>query len=646
MRVTGPLEEFAPHDPPPTVRGAGATSPRKVVLLALWFALGAGFVEAAVLAAKKLAFGEILWLSPHFPWMAPVANAALFAVPAALLAAAATAWPRRLPLQVPVAVLALPAWVGLLFLIPRLHRAALLLLALGMTVQTVRLATAHPGGFRRLVRRSTPWMALAVGGLVVGLLGWPPLRERRALAALPTAEPGAPNLLLIVLDTVRAQSLGLYGYERPTSPQLERWAAGGVVFERALSTSPWTLPSHGSLFTGRYPHELSADWLVPLDSAEPTLAEVLRARGYRTGGFVANTYYTSAEFGLDRGFLRYEDYRLSLGELANSSALARLIFSGHYRVHGRSWVLDNHQFLGRKSAGMLRHDVRSWLEDDRQRPFFAFVNYYDAHDPYVPPPPFDARFGVRRTEGGLLRRFWMSAKAWVDGGGDADPSLPPAEVLRSDRDSYDASIAALDHELGLLLGELERDDVLRNTLVVITSDHGELFGEHGLTRHGNSLYWPLLHVPLVIVFPQRVPAGPRVAEPVTLRDLPATVLELLGGGKHPLPGSSLAPLWALPSSGAATASPLLSEVRQGIHKPDREPVSRGDMQSLVMDGSHYIRNGDGREELYRLAHGPGELRDLAGSWGSVPQLAAFRGVLETLLARPVTPPGPSASTGR
>ena len=168
---------------------------------------------------------------------------------------------------------------------------------------------------------------------------------------LPSGDP--PNVLLIVLDTVRADRLSLYGYRRPTSPTLERLAKRGIRFDEARATAPWTLPSHASMFTGRWPHELDVNWHTPLGTKFPTLAEYLGSRGYATAGFVANVHYCSYEFGLDRGFTHYEDYVLEpmtplrmcyLGDLALkavshlgwilSSSLGAIPFLPRQRLHG------------------------------------------------------------------------------------------------------------------------------------------------------------------------------------------------------------------------------------------------------------------------------------------------------------------------
>src|SRR5262249_45638238 len=129
---------------------------------------------------------------------------------------------------------------------------------------------------------------------------------REAMRPLPA--PGSPNVLLIVLDTVGADHLSLYGYQRPTSPTIDELAPRGIRFDRAQATSSWTLPSHASMFTGRWPHELSVGWLTPLDGTHPTLAAFLGARGYATAGFVANTTYCASDSGLGLGFAAYHDY--------------------------------------------------------------------------------------------------------------------------------------------------------------------------------------------------------------------------------------------------------------------------------------------------------------------------------------------------
>ncbi|MGI9079026.1 MAG: sulfatase [Gemmatimonadaceae bacterium] len=571
---------------------------RDIWISAAWFALVAGLAEVVVLAIRQQALGQAIGLSRHFVWMTPLGNLLLYAVPASGLSLLAWRWPMLVTLPRVTGVFTFLGALGLLFMYPRLHRLAMLVLAAGVAIQVARIVAAHPSGFRKLAARTTVWIAVlitAMGSAVGGTRWW---SEREALASLPPADALAPNVLLIILDTVRAASMSLYGYERPTTPNLERIAKRGVVFDNAVSTAPWTLPSHVSMFTGRYPHEFSANWRVPFDDTTRTLAEVLGARGYLTAGFAANTFYADYEHGLDRGFTHYEDYRITPGQVMNSASLGSLIFAGRAGFSSNIFrrIIDNYEYLGRKKAPHVNADFLAWLDRKEDRPYFAFLNYIDAHWPYTPTADFKRAFGVTAPPKGLSRRR------------KEERNLRPEERKSGyNVKAYDATIAYLDHHLGVLFDELERRGALKNTLLIIASDHGELLGEHGLFAHANSLYMPLLHVPLVMSFPGRVPAGGRIAEPVTLRSLPATALDFTGASDAEIPGHSLTGHW----NGAPTsADPLLSEVRRGINPSKHHPIAKGDMRSVITDGMHYIHNGDGREELYDLRNDPDELSDL------------------------------------
>src|SRR5207237_241264 len=168
---------------------------------------------------------------------------------------------------------------------------------------------------------------------------------------------------------------------------LEEIASTGVCFDRAVATAPWTLPSHASMFTGHFPHEQSADWQRALDSKYPTLAEVLSARGYRTAGFVANVVYCERSAGVARGFAHYEDFLFSWERVARSSHLA-CYFADKFGL----WpcLPEAH-----KDAGRVNHEFLKWLDAAGAGPFFVFLNYMDAHDPYVAPVPFKGRFSSK-----------------------------------------------------------------------------------------------------------------------------------------------------------------------------------------------------------------------------------------------------------
>jgi arylsulfatase A-like enzyme len=463
-------------------------------------------------------------------------------------------------------------------------------------------------------------------------------------------------VLLLVLDTVRAQNLSAYGYARPTSPRIAALAEKGVRFEHAISTASWTTPSHFSMVTGRFPHELIGSRRNVMDATHPTLAEVLGARGYVSGGFVANVEYAGYETGFDRGFLHFEDYPASLAELALSSSVAEALVNDATLRN----LTGEHQILGRKPADDVNRHFLDWLsKQDRGRPFFAFLNYFDAHEIYLPPHPWDDEF---RSAAGRDVSGTQHFKRRVE-----IPHKKPVTPARiqSMLDAYDGSIAYLDHELGRLFDELELRGILDDTIVIVTSDHGEQFGEHGKFEHGNSLYRQLVEVPLVIRFPPRIPAGATVAEPVSLRDLAATALDLAGADRGGIGGRSLASLWSETSPRQAH-QPLLSEwagrsltpplpethrsalwratafVRRklGIQDSQRQGL-RIRMKSLVADGYHYIRLGDGTEELYDFHSDPPEERDLARSGEASEQLARFRTSLQELLA--LGPDGVEAS---
>ncbi|HXE57981.1 MAG TPA: sulfatase-like hydrolase/transferase [Gemmatimonadales bacterium] len=562
--------------------------------LAALVALLAGLSEAGIHLFRRHVVGTFTWTSHDVLWASPLS----YAVFSILAAGAMLAFDRvgvvRLDLRRAATVLLAGWFMSALVLLAngRLHWAAVVLLGVGLARLAVAGLPDDPGWLGRLATRALPWGGagwVAITTLVLGGGAW---AERLALDRLPTAPGGAPNVLLIILDTVRAASMSLYGYRKPTTPELARWFADGVVFQRAMSTAPWTLPSHASFFTGRYPFELDVDWLVPLDDRYPTLAEVLAGRGYATGGFVANHYYTTRESGLARGFIHYDDYPRSAREIVRNSVPGQLL--AQWRRSGRIRY-DRERITERRGAAALNRRLLDWLDRQEGRPFFAFVNYFDAHRPYLAPAELKARF--------------------VD-------SVP----LRGE---YDAAIRSIDRELGALFAELERRGVLRNTLVIVASDHGELFGEHGMTGHGNSLYRPVLRVPLLLRLPGRVPGGVRVVARVTLRDLPATVLELTGAGAT-LPGRSLSRFW---SARRHPTEALMAELSASPPDPDGGDGDAGAMWSIFADRYHYVLRADGAEELYDVRADSGESRNLASLAEHRATLDLMRSALHRLLEK-------------
>jgi arylsulfatase A-like enzyme len=340
------------------------------------------------------------------------------------------------------------------------------------------------------------------------------------------------------------------------------------------------------------------------------LAEIFRDRGYVTGGFVANLPYTSYESGLTRGFVRYDDYRVAPKQAVMHSWIAHTpLFLGIVKSRSVTDLVEtlkhpdlnfepddfNERTYARKTAGEVNQEFLDWQAANAERPFFAFLNYFDAHVPYRPSPEFVGRFASpKRVNVGL----------------------------------YDGAIASIDHEVGRLFSELNTRGVLDKTIVIITSDHGEQFGEHGLRLHANSLYLPLLHVPLMVRYPARGTKGTRVDTPVTLRDLASTVIDLANlTGETSIPGSSLARLWD-GSEDARPASEIVAEVEDVIRPSPDWPVSYGPMQSAFDDRFHYIRRGDGLEELYDYHADHAETQNLAATSEGQSALIRLRSVAD------------------
>ena len=583
-------------------RAADAPAPLRagdIVRYAAWCALAGALLQLVFVAVRKYLLGTMVLQNPQIVWMAPVALLALFTLPAALFMLGARLWPRLVTRRLVLWTFVFLAAVNIALMYERLHKVAILVLAAGAATQLVRTVATRSAGFDRLVRRSLPLFAALVALMGVGLNGWRALAERRALAALPPARAGAPNVLLIILDTVRSASLSLHGYARRTSPLLETLGERGVVFDNAIATAPWTLPSHASVFTGLWTHEHGATWNTALDDAHPVLAEALAARGYRTGGFVANLTFTTREYGLSRGFARYDDYPWTLGELAMNAPLVSAIAN---RPELRRLV-GHYDGLSRRGAAEITGEALAFVDEDRSRPWFAFLNLFEAHDPYLPHAPFDTLFGPVAVRGNEKIRLWAR------GGG----RLNKEQLTRPEVDgmvaAYDGAIAEADYEVGRLLDSLRARGVLENTIVLVTSDHGELFGEHGLFEHAKTPYMPVIHVPLVVSWPGRVPEGVRVAQPVSIREIPASLVALADStAPSPFPGTPLQRVW----SGGATVGPVLSELAKDPTAQARgQTAGTQRVLALVSGQWHYLRSQRGAERLYDYAADPGEERDLA-----------------------------------
>jgi arylsulfatase A-like enzyme len=406
--------------------------------------------------------------------------------------------------------------------------------------------------------------------------------------------PERPNVALVVLDTVRADRITCSGGERVATPHIGALCDRGIFFANASSTSSWTLPAHASLFTGLYPLQHGATQEhTRLDEGASTLAEILGAHGYRTFGASANPL-VSVKSGLARGFDSFaETWRV-----------------GRETPYPAAREHPNFRAVERLLAELAPGER-----------FFLFVNYVEAHGPYDPPEPHRSRALSPGAAPALVDRAGRlgAAKYYLD-----PWSISPAEFAVIN-ELYDGEVAYLDELLGGLLDGLEEGGYLDDTLVIITSDHGENLGDHGHFRHVFSLYGSTIRVPLLLL-PGGDRAGEVRTESVGLVDVFATILAAAGvtAPEGAVQGRDL-----LGDLKADEAAPIIAEYyfplqALELFQPEAaltrrevlEPHLRR-LRSIEMDGLRLIWSSDGRHELFDLAEDPDEQRNLRGE----PQVA-------------------------
>jgi arylsulfatase A-like enzyme len=634
-----------------------ATRPRlaSLIFLAIWCGLVAGLLEVGTIVLRKHTVDpdRLYNMSRHFLWLVPLTNVGLFVAMGLMFCIATMGWlpgGRRLAARLVCSLVPLPT---LLVAFPRVYGLALLCLALGVGARLLPVLERHSGGLERFVRTTLPVFTIVV--LIFGASLWVSDRIKKSREngrSLPS--PGSPNVLLIVMDTVAAGHLSLYGYERDTSTTLVELAERGIRFDSAQAAASWTLPSHATMFTGRWLHELSVGWLNPLDDARPTLAEYLGTRGYATAGFIANTAYCASDSGLDRGFAEYRDFIFPKLTASKTSVMVSRALKG---IKATVQFLDDQQefirlrrfvaapwrlFEGeRKDAAVVNREFLDWLSRRTQpeRPFFAFLNYGDAHAPYRLPSGRMRRFGAEPTDDRQLGLI----EQWAE----MDTRLASAQQVAYVANAYDDCVADLDEQIGKLLDELRRRVVLDRTWLIVTADHGESFGEHdGVFLHGTSLYQTELHVPLLIVPPGGGADKQVVKEAVTLRDLATTIVDVLDfESGTPFPGGSLARFWNENAANAPhppySSDPALAEVVPG------DPLKRDSyglfektwpMGAVKTDEWSYIRReGDVREELFHIGEDLNEQRNLADDPAARSILEQMRRSLGQLTGGPLLP---------
>lgn len=461
---------------------------------------------------------------------------------------------------------------------------------------------------RRAERFGAPAASLALGAALLLGVGCGSSPPEGPLPGNP------PNILFVVWDTVRADRLALYGHSKPTTPHLDAWAKGARVFDDCVAAAPYTVPSHASMFTGLLPTEHGASNRRPvLDDSRPTLAEILRARGYQTYLFSANPHI-SREEKFDRGFdveehpwdPRYRSLALDIvaEKIVPEDVSSELAAKIRARAPKGGWDI--------KAAGELaRRGAEAWLERrDPRRPFFVFINYMEAHRPWIPPAAYRRRMMApdRVARSYQIDRSWVPHWSYTFGLHDyTDDEL---EVMAA---TYDACLAELDQLFHELLESLRSKGLLENTVVVLTADHGEHLGERHLLDHQYSLYEPVLRVPLVIHDAKRFPPG-RDPRPVMNHDLFPTLLGI-AGVEAPARRSAVSLLE--PRDDRPRVAEYLGPFQDAYAAVEaahpgfsRSPWER-EIRAIYRGGGKLIRWSDGKEEMYAPREDPTERTNLA-----------------------------------
>lgn len=540
-------------------------------LVSGWSFWSAGFPLIA-LSRVLVAAGVALGCCLAFLLMSGAAYrflAARFAEPRARLAALVlTAVPWML-----LAGYAWNIWLGLrpadLTTAYGLKWNALLLLLAAAVLGTAYAVSGRDVDEEPSARRTLSWYAAALGLAAVAFLGssW--------IFRLPRNESVATPVFVLLIDALRADRLSVYGNVNPTTPEIDRFARDGIVFDQAIAQSTFTKTSVASLFTGRNPFEHGVYWgssrehagqvssdLLPEE--ETTLAEALRAKGYLTTAWIQNSHLRSF-MGFAQGFI---DYRDQIG--------------GAARIH---------------------RQLLPWLAGPGRRyGFFSYVHYIDLHDPYAPPPPFDRMFGGDPSVyDGIDLSEWGAHLERVRRG---EVRLS-AEDIRKLYGLYDGQLHAVDREIGRLFATLREQGLYDRSLIVVLADHGDGFGEHGFIAHSTTPYDELLHVPLIVKLPGGRHAGTRVAQQVRLIDIFPTLLDVLGSRvQADVSGCSLLPLL----------------------EPDRPPRPPGCDEALAEiaeeGAAPTVAVRTGRYKYIYFERKPGELYDLLTDPGETKNLAS------------------------
>ena len=442
-----------------------------------------------------------------------------------------------------------------------------------------------------------------------------------------------PNIILVVMDTVRADHLSCYSHHQKTTPNIDSVAKHGVLYENAFSVAPWTPPSHASIFTGKYPsYHRTLGKNLHLGRENVTLAEILRRCGYVTMGISACPFLRPEE-GFNKGFHEYFDmYKMptspsfTFAKQSLRAAIRKMIFGPDRYVYQTNDMIKN-----LLKANRLR-----------KRPFFLFVNYFNCHTPYDPPRPFKKRFCNSYDESALylidfiLKRIFRKTTEKIHdkdldiqrilyiAGGKASFSFIAKEFQISKKEWevvkswYDGEIAYLDYRIGELINFLCDEGIFDDTFLIITSDHGENLGQHDLPDHTFCLYDSVLHVPLIMTYPSVIPEKRTISNLVSTIDIFPTILTMLdlknigdniqGKSLYPFEEQNIHNFVCAEYGGYLSRLERLENVF--VNYPKIRKIEKG-LKSIRTESYKYILSSDQKEELYNVQDDPFEEVNIA-----------------------------------
>lgn len=415
--------------------------------------------------------------------------------------------------------------------------------------------------------------------------------------------------MLISIDTLRADHLSCYGYHKMTTPNLDRIGDEGVVFENAYSTAAWTPPAHASMLTGLYPSSHGVVDNNRLSKTIPTLAEVLLKSGYKTAGFVNNS-----QVGELVGFERGHETFVEVWKGTSGMSIAR---------RGMNYLVRNSmELMGINDHGAERTNqlAQRWIRENKGNPFYMFIHYIEPHNPINAPHPFKNKYWDNKNNQNIDKeKLYLVAH---------NPLICFTNHIRLNEDEiialkalYDGEVSYLDHKIGELIEFLKRNHTYDQTLIIITADHGEHFGEHGLYSHVASLYEPILHIPLIIKYPEWIDKRARISELAQLIDIYPTVVEALDLDQRFLKGVQGTSLFETNKT-AKYHDCIIAEwegripdfVLKRMKHSDGDPIvdKFREPMAMIREGHYkYILNSKGRDELYDLDNDKREVNNIS-----------------------------------